>query len=66
MDRYNSISIVTRKFEALDTTLWIVLGIGVAVVVIYFVTMRVFFRQSRDADKKIDYSKVREWKDEEG
>jgi signal transduction histidine kinase len=66
MDRYNSISNVTRTFEALDTTLWIVLGIGAAVMVIYFVTMRVFFRQSRDADKKIDYSKVREWKDEEG
>jgi uncharacterized protein YneF (UPF0154 family) len=48
-----------------DTTLWIVLGVGVGVVVIYFVTMRVFFRQSRDADKKIDYSKVRKWNDEE-
>jgi hypothetical protein len=48
-----------------DTTLWIVLGVGVGVVVIYLVTMRVFFRQSRDADKKIDYSKVRKWNDEE-
>jgi signal transduction histidine kinase len=49
----------------LDTTLWIVVGLAAAVIVVYLVTMRVFFRQSRDADKKIDLSKVREWKDED-
>jgi uncharacterized membrane protein len=49
----------------LSTTLWIVLGIVAVVVVLYFVTMRVFFRQSRDADKNIDMNKVREWKDED-
>ena len=49
----------------MSTTLWIVLGIIVAVILIYLVTMRVFFRQSRDADKKIDFSKVREWKDDD-
>jgi len=49
----------------LSTTLWIVLGIMVAVILIYLVTMRVFFRQSRDADRKIDFSKVREWKDDD-
>jgi uncharacterized membrane protein len=49
----------------LDTTLWIVLSVVAVVIVIYLVTMRVFFKQSKDADKKIDMSKVREWKDED-
>jgi uncharacterized membrane protein len=49
----------------LDTTLWIVLAVVAVVIVIYLVTMRVFFKQSKDADKKIDMSKVREWKDED-
>jgi hypothetical protein len=49
----------------LSETAWIVIGAGIAIVVIYLVTMRVFFRQSRDADKKIDFSKVREWKDDD-
>ena len=37
----------------------------VVVILVYLVTMRVFFRQSRDADKKIDFTKVREWKDDD-
>jgi hypothetical protein len=45
--------------------LWWVAGIAVVVIVLYFVTMRVFFRQSREADRNIDLSKVREWKDED-
>jgi hypothetical protein len=49
----------------LSETAWIVIGAGIAIVAIYLVTMRVFFRQSRDADKKIDFSKVREWKDDD-
>ena len=49
----------------MSTTLWTVFGVIVAVILLYLVTMRVFFRQSRDADKKIDFSKVREWKDDE-
>lgn len=49
----------------MSTTLWIVLGIMVVVILVYLVTMRVFFRQSRDADKKIDFTKVREWKDDD-
>ena len=31
----------------------------------YFVVMRVFFQRSREADKKVDYSKIRPWKDDE-
>lgn len=44
--------------------LWIV-AIAAVLVVGYFVVMRVFFRESRDLDKKIDYSKMKEWKDED-
>lgn len=41
------------------------MGIVAAVVVVYLLTMRIFFRQSREAVKRIDMSKVREWKDDE-
>ena len=49
----------------LDISLWTVMAIVAGVVVIYLITMRVFFRQSKDADKKIDHSKMREWKDDD-
>ena len=43
----------------------IALVVGVLVVAGYLLVMRVFFRESKDLDKKIDYSKVKEWKDED-
>jgi low affinity Fe/Cu permease len=43
----------------------IALGVALAVVVGYVLVMRVFFRESKELDKKIDYSKMKEWKDEE-
>ncbi|HWH41207.1 MAG TPA: hypothetical protein VNU21_15290 [Usitatibacter sp.] len=46
------------------TVTWIV-AIAVVLIVGYFVVMRVFFRESKELDKKIDYSKVKEWKDED-
>jgi hypothetical protein len=49
----------------MSTTLWIGVAIAVGGVVLYLLVMRVFFRQSRDTDKKIDYSKIREWKDDD-
>ena len=38
-----------------------------AVIVVggYLLVMRVFFRDSKELDKKIDYSKMKEWKDDE-
>jgi signal transduction histidine kinase len=48
-----------------DVDLWIVMGIVGAVVIVYLVTMRIFFRQSREADRNIDFTKVREWKDDD-
>jgi len=46
------------------TVTWIV-AIAVVLIVGYFVVMRVFFRESKELDKKIDYSKVKEWKDDD-
>ena len=43
----------------------IVVGVALAVVVGYVLVMRVFFRESKELDKKIDYSKMKEWKDED-
>jgi len=39
--------------------------VGLLVVAGYLVVMRVFFRESEQLDKKIDYSKMKEWKDDE-
>ena len=43
----------------------IALGVGLLVVAGYLVVMRVFFRESEQLDKKIDYSKMKEWKDDD-
>ena len=44
---------------------FIAVAVAVAVVVVYVLVMRVFYRESKEADKHIDYSKVKEWKDED-
>jgi low affinity Fe/Cu permease len=43
----------------------IAVGVAVAVVAGYLLVMRVFFKDSKELDKKIDYSKMKEWKDED-
>ena len=40
-------------------------AVAALVVILYFVTMRVFFKESKELDKKIDYGKMKEWKDED-
>ncbi|HSS26374.1 MAG TPA: hypothetical protein VLJ84_04940 [Usitatibacter sp.] len=45
--------------------IWITLVAAVVVVAGYLLVMRVFFRDSKELDKKIDYSKMKEWKDDE-
>ena len=40
-------------------------AVAALVVILYFVTMRVFFKESQELDKKIDHSKMKEWKDDE-
>ena len=46
-------------------TITIFLAVAVGLVVLYFLVMRVFFRDSKALDKKIDYAKMKEWKDED-
>ena len=48
----------------MSTTVWLVLA-AIGAVAVYLLVMRVFYRDSREADKHIDYSKVREWKDDD-
>jgi hypothetical protein len=48
-----------------DPVVMVALLVGLGVVVAYVVVMRVFFRESKDLDRKIDYSKIKEWKDED-
>jgi hypothetical protein len=45
----------------------VLITIVAAVVVVggYLLVMRVFFKESKELDKKIDYSKMKEWKDDE-
>ncbi|HEY4999756.1 MAG TPA: hypothetical protein VII36_11455 [Usitatibacter sp.] len=49
----------------MNQVVMIAVGVAVAVVVGYLLVMRVFFKDSEALDKKIDYSKVKEWKDED-
>lgn len=44
---------------------FIAVGVALLVVVGYMLVMRVFYRESKELDKSIDYSKMKEWKDEE-
>jgi len=46
-------------------TLLIFAAVAALVVILYFITMRVFFKESKELDKKIDHSKMKEWKDDE-
>ncbi len=49
----------------MDRAVVVALLVGLVVVVGYVVIMRFFARESRDLDRKIDYTKMREWKDED-
>ncbi|MGZ5037147.1 MAG: hypothetical protein ACXWG1_05295 [Usitatibacter sp.] len=49
----------------MNQVVMIAVGVAVLVVVGYLLVMRVFFKDSKELDKKIDYSKMKEWKDED-
>ena len=49
----------------MNQMVFIVVGIAVVLVIGYLLVMRVFFKDSQELDKKIDYSKMKEWKDED-
>ena len=44
---------------------FIAVGVAVVVVIGYLLVMRIFYRDSRELDKTIDYSRMKEWKDED-
>ncbi|HET7731462.1 MAG TPA: hypothetical protein VFK48_15670 [Usitatibacter sp.] len=48
-----------------DRLVLVTLVVGLIVVVGYVLVMRVFFKDSKELDKKIDYSKMKEWKDDD-
>jgi uncharacterized protein YneF (UPF0154 family) len=43
----------------------VALTVAVAIVLGYFLVMRVFFKESKELDRHIDHSKMKEWKDED-
>ena len=46
-------------------TLWILAAVAIFALLGYVVVMRAFFQRSREADKQVDHSKIRPWKDDE-
>jgi hypothetical protein len=42
---------------------WIAIAIGAGLA--YLLVVRVFFRDSKDADRKVDLSKMKPWKDDD-
>jgi low affinity Fe/Cu permease len=44
---------------------FIAVGVALVAVIGYVIVMRVFYRESTELDKHIDYSKMKEWKDED-
>jgi low affinity Fe/Cu permease len=44
---------------------YIAVGVALVVVIGYALVMRIFYRDSAELDKAIDYSKMKEWKDDE-
>jgi low affinity Fe/Cu permease len=55
-----------RKGTPMDHRIvMITVGVAIATVVVYLLVMRIFFRESKELDKHIDYSKMKEWKDDD-
>lgn len=49
----------------MSLSLWIALGVAIALVLFYVLCMEVLARKSREIDAQIDYSRIRPWKDDE-
>ena len=50
----------------MSTNLWMVLGAAVVLALVYVLGVRVLYRQSREVDEKIDFTKIRPLPDEDG
>ena len=44
---------------------WVALGMAIILVVGYLLIMRVFYRQSRELDQQVDFSKIKKWEDDD-
>lgn len=44
---------------------FIALGVALVAVIGYVLVMRLFYRESAELDRKIDHSRMKEWKDED-
>lgn len=49
----------------MSATLWIFLAVGLIALIAFVSYMRRLFRESREAEKRMDYSKMRKWEDED-
>jgi hypothetical protein len=49
-----------------NTSVWIFLAGALVVVAGYLLAMRVLYRQSRDVDRQIDFTKIKPLKDDDG
>ena len=49
----------------MNQTILIFLAVAALIVTLYVLTVQIFFKESKELDKKIDYSKMKEWKDED-
>jgi hypothetical protein len=49
----------------MDSTVSTILVLAVVAVLGYLLVMRVFFRESRELDRHVDHSKMKEWRDED-
>ena len=47
------------------TVIWVFVALAAFVIVGYFVAMRWFVKEGQELDKKIDYTKIKKWQDED-
>ena len=49
----------------MSSSQWVVLAGAVGLVAVYLLAMRVLYRQSRDVDRQIDFTKIKPLKDDD-
>lgn len=49
----------------MNQTLMIFIAIALGVAALYFLVMRVFYKEGKELDKHIDPSKMKAWKDDD-
>ena len=50
----------------MSSDLWIALGVAIAAVVCYVLWVRALVHNSHEINKRIDFSRIRPWKGDEG